>query len=114
MTARTAGSRGMAVAQPCAYPFPASDVTVASKWIVRATSWSRRRFAVFSIVAAVVCVVLLILDGLSAAVHFHVGVAVFGVAFFVVLFGWFRIVEARARLIEREQQSRTTPADGQE
>jgi hypothetical protein len=54
------------------------------------------------VIAAVICIVLLILDGVSAAVHFHIGVAVFGVAFFVVLVIWFRIMEARSRSARRE------------
>ncbi|MEO8944862.1 MAG: hypothetical protein ABI338_00060 [Gemmatimonadaceae bacterium] len=54
---------------------------------------------------------LLVLDGLSAAVHLHVGVAIFGVAFFIVLVSWFRIVEARAARDQRDQQAPTTPAD---
>lgn len=75
---------------------------MASRWIGRARSWSRRRFIVFSVFVAIVCILLVLLDGISAAVHFHAGVAVFGVAFFVVLLVWFRIMEARSAGAERE------------
>ena len=75
---------------------------MASKWVERSCTWSRRRFWGFTSVVALVCIVLLILDGLSAAVHFHLGVAVFGVAFFVVLGIWFRIMEARATTLMRD------------
>ncbi len=74
---------------------------MASKWIERACNWSRRRFVVFSGIVAAVCIALLLLDGLSAAVHFHVGVAVFGVAFFVVLAIWFTVMEARSGVADR-------------
>jgi len=75
---------------------------MASKWIGRTRSWSRRRFVIFSLVAALACVVLLVLDGISAAVHFHAGVAVFGVAFFVVLAIWFRVIEVRSSHLMRD------------
>ena len=73
-----------------------------SRWIERTRCWSRRRFAVVSIIVALTCVVLLLLDGISAAVHFHAGVAVFGVAFFVVLIQWFRVMEARSSHVHRD------------
>lgn len=73
-----------------------------SRWIERTRSWSRRRFILVTVCVALVCVVLLILDGISAAVHFHAGVAVFGVAFFVVLLLWFRIMEARSSQFRRD------------
>jgi|GEM_PF-6423943 len=76
---------------------------MASKWVERACGWSRRRFWGFTAIVVIVCIVLLILDGLSAAVHFHVGVALFGVAFFVVLGTWFRIMEARATTFARDR-----------
>lgn len=75
---------------------------MASRWIERTRSWSRRRFIVISVVVALVCIALLVLDGISAAVHFHTGVAVFGVAFFVVLAIWFRVIEARSAHTRRE------------
>jgi len=55
-----------------------------------------------TVLTALLCVALLILDGISAAVHFHTGVAVFGVAFFVVLIVWFRVMEARSSLSNRD------------
>ena len=67
----------------------------------RARGWSRARFIAFSVTVTLVCVVLLILDGISAAVHFHVGVALFGIAFFALLAIWFRVVEARSRSGDR-------------
>lgn len=67
----------------------------------RARGWSRARFIAFSVAVTLVCVILLILDGVSAAVHFHVGVALFGIAFFALLAIWFRVVEARARPTDR-------------
>lgn len=75
---------------------------MASRWIERTRGWSRRRFIVVTIGVAVLCLVLLILDGVSAAVHFNTGVAVFGVAFFIVLLIWFRIMEARSSRRERD------------
>ncbi len=75
---------------------------MASRWIERTRAWSRRRFVVISVMAGVVCITLLILDGISAAVHFHIGVAVFGAAFFVVLLIWFRIMEARSTRSDRD------------
>jgi hypothetical protein len=73
-----------------------------SRWIERTRYWSRRRFALMTVMVTLVCVALLILDGISAAVHFHAGVAVFGVAFFVVLILWFRVMEARSPRIKRD------------
>ncbi|MDQ2890665.1 MAG: hypothetical protein M3R65_08975 [Gemmatimonadota bacterium] len=73
--------------------------------IERARDLSRRRFVVVSVLLGVGCIALLVLDGLSAAVHFHVGVAVFGVAFFVVLLFWFRVVEARTKHFRRDRRS---------
>ena len=75
---------------------------MANRWIERTRNWSRRRFIVVTVFVAVTCIVLLILDGLSAAVHFHIGVALFGVAFFVVLLIWFRTMEARSAYQRRE------------
>ena len=82
---------------------PTWIVSMASKWIERTCKWSRQRFIAFSVVVAIVCIALLVLDGLSAAVHFHVGVAVFGVAFFVVLAIWFKMMEARAEMLARDR-----------
>ena len=75
---------------------------MASRWIERTCRWSRRRFIVMTVLTALLCVALLILDGISAAVHFHTGVAVFGVAFFVVLIVWFRVMEDRSSLSNRD------------
>lgn len=75
---------------------------MASRWIERTHGWSRRRFIIVTVLVALLCLVLLVLDGISAAVHFNVGVAVFGVAFFVVLLIWFRIMEARSSRLERD------------
>lgn len=75
---------------------------MAFRWIERARLWSRARFIGASVVVALVCITLLILDGISAAVHFHAGVALFGAAFFVVLFIWFRVIEARTEELRRK------------
>ncbi len=62
----------------------------------RARSLPRKRFIIASVLIGLLCVILLVLDGISAAIHFHVGVAVFGVLFFVVLLFWFRVIESRS------------------
>ena len=62
----------------------------------RARNWSRRRFIFASVLVGMVCVLLIVLDGVSAAFHFHAGVAIFGVLFFVVLLFWFRVIEGRS------------------
>lgn len=62
----------------------------------RARSLSRKQFIIASVLVGLLCVILLVLDGISAAIHFHAGVAVFGVLFFVVLLFWFRVIESRS------------------
>ena len=62
----------------------------------RARDWSRRRFILASVLVGMLCVLLIVLDGVSAAFHFHAGVAIFGVLFFVVLLVWFRVIESRS------------------
>lgn len=62
----------------------------------RARALSRRQFIFASVLVGLLCVLLLVLDGISAAIHFHIGVAVFGVLFFIVLLFWFRVIESRS------------------
>ncbi|MDQ6738479.1 MAG: hypothetical protein M3Z30_12365 [Gemmatimonadota bacterium] len=62
----------------------------------RARSLPRKRFIIASVLIGLLCVILLVLDGVSAAFHFHAGVAFFGILFFVVLLFWFRVIESRS------------------
>lgn len=68
---------------------------MATRWTEQARGWSRTRFVTANVLVGLWCVILLVLDGISAAVHFHVGVALFGVAVVAVLVLWFRVIEAR-------------------
>jgi len=65
--------------------------------LTAAQAWARRRFGTFSIVVFVAVVLLVVLDGVSAALHYHTAVAVCGVVIVLLVAAWFRVAQCRRR-----------------
>lgn len=68
-----------------------------SRVLTSLQSWARRRFGMFSLVVLVAVVLLIVLDGVSAARHYHVAVALCGVLIVVLVAVWFGVAQSRHR-----------------
>lgn len=72
-----------------------------SSWRDRVQGWSRGQFATFIICAVLLSIILLILDGITAARHLHFAAAVSGALSVIVFVACFRVIETRSRRQEK-------------